>query len=216
MKALHNFTVKTGDKETEITLKALGRRDREDLAVIYNAEYGKAVQRGLAPYAALRKSAIDAGGLWSESEVNRADEITRQIVRINNEIQLAVADNADVNLADKRDVLTSLLEEFQAYKHPETVLYSRSAEYEAEKNATTWAVLHYSLTKDEKGEWVYIFPGTTTESRLTFYYECAEAEKQFELEVFRKGYLCFYHHIKNQEETTPEVLKALTDENPES
>lgn len=210
MKILYKFKVKVGEQEHEIALKDLGRRDRESLAVVYNAEYCKAINKGLLPWAALRKSALDSGGFWSNNEVNYADGIVRKIQEVSNEIQKLTTEEKDVSELKKN--LESLMAEFQEYKQPETELFSKSADYEAKKNSIVWIVLKMTFVK--KDDYEFLFPGISDESRLDYSYECFDSEtKELEKKAFEKAYMCFYHAIENGEKNS-EVFDLLVNDKP--
>ena len=207
MKTLHEFKQKVGEKEYSIKLKQMSRRDREDLAIFYSAEYGKALAKGLAPHLVLRKSVIDSGGLFSQKDIERMEEISRAITTKTNEYQKLELEKQDS--AAVREEIESLWSEYQEYEKVTTMLYSRSAEYEAEKNAVTFAVLNFTYF-DSNGEDKELFPGSTNDSRLNFYYECVEAEKELETEVFNKAFLCYHLLIKGSEPITAGEFEAIT------
>lgn len=176
----------------EINLKLLSRRDRERLAVVYNAECGKAMNEGLQPWETLKKSVIDSGGIFAKKDFERMDEIIRAIQTKSNEVQLAVTEGRPVG--DIEQEIKDLLEEYAEYERPKSELYSRSAEYEAEKNTVIWAVLNFTVYGGP--DYLSVFPGSTTESRLNFYYQCCDENRELEQEVFEKSYICFHHYIK--------------------
>lgn len=215
MKILHEFKQKVSvgspdEKEYTIKLKQLTRRDKEDLSVIYNAEYGKALAKGLAPHATLRKNAIDSGGLLAKQEVERAEEVYRAVFVKGNELQLAVTEKKseeEINAIQKE--IDDLWAEYQEYEKPATQLYSRSAEFEAEKNCVTWAVLNFTYLFTDKE--VELYPGSIFDSRLNYYYECVDGAKELEIKAFEKAYACFYQAIKSPETATKEVFESLTD-----
>lgn len=210
MKILHEFTQKVGTenvKEYTIKLKDLSRRERENFEVVYNAEYGKALAKGLAPHSTLRKSAIDAGGLLAKQDIERADELYRAVIEKSNEKQLKIL-NGETDFSEIDDEIQKLWEEYQEYEKPATLLYFRSAEFEAEKNAITWAVLNFTFV-ESNGKDVELFPGGTDGSRLDYYYECLESEKELEKNVFDKSYLCFHAAIKSSEKLEKDFFDAL-------
>ncbi len=203
MKTLHEFKQKVGDKEYNIKLKDMSRRDREELAVVYNAEYGKALAKGLATHAALRKNIVDSGGFFSQKEIERMEELYRLIVAKSNEFQALELEKKDSS--EIKAEIEDLWAEYQEYEKVSTALYSRSAEFEAEKNTVTWAVLNFTFADDRE-----LFPGSTNDSRLNFYYECVESGKELEVKVFDKAYGCFYQVIKTSEPMDSEMLKSIT------
>ena len=198
MKVLHEFKQKIGsgdsEKEYTIKLKDISRRDRANLSVVYNAEYGKALARGLAPHSVLRKSAINSGGLLANSDIERAEELYRSVMaKLNEKTALLVDKEYDKAEALNKEI-ESLWAEYQEYEKPANLLYSRSAEFEAEKNAVMWVVLSSTYIEDGEGSGE-AFPGGTDESRLNYYYECAEAERELETKVFDKSYSCFHPSV---------------------
>lgn len=206
MKILHEFKQKVGDKEYNVKLKQMSRRDREDLAIVYNAEYGKALSKGLAPHSSLRKNIIDAGGLFSQKDIERMEEISRAIMVKSNEFQALESEKGDTSQIKQE--IEDLWMEYQEYERATSILYSRSAEYEAEKNTVTYAALNFTYV-DEGGE-RELFPGSTNDSRLNFYYECVEGDKELETKVFDKSFSCYYRVIKGSEDVDKEELAAIT------
>ena len=209
MKTLHEFKQKVGEKEYSIKLKQMSRRDREDLAIFYSAEYGKALAKGLAPHLVLRKNVIDSGGLFSQKDIERMEEISRAIVTKSNEFQNLELEKQESSEARKE--IEDLWSEYQEYEKVTAMLYSRSAEYEAEKNTVTYATLNFTYL-DDAGQEKELFPGSTNDSRLNFYYECVENEggKELEVEVFNKAFLCYHLVIKNSEPITAGEFEAIT------
>jgi hypothetical protein len=206
MKILHEFKQKVGDKEYNIKLKQMSRRDREDLAIFYSAEYGKALAKGLAPHLILRKNVIDSGGLFSQKDIERMEEISRAISSKSNEFQRLELEKQDS--AEIRKEIEDLWAEYQEYEKVTAMLYSRSAEYEAEKNTVTYATLNFTYV-DDSGE-RELFPGSTNDSRLNFYYECDEANKELEIEAFNKAFSCYHMVIKSSEPVGKDEFEAIT------
>lgn len=213
MKELYRFKVVVGDREAEVVLKKPGRRELEDFAVIYNAEEGKALSKGLLPYSILRKSIINSGGFWSDVEVSYADTLLRKMNETLNEIQLLTIENKDTS--ELKSSLEVLTKEFQEYKRPESELYAKSAEYEAKKNTIVNIVLRSTFIKDGE-EYKFVFPGSTHESRLECSYDYFDDEtKLLEQKIFNKAFMCFYHAIENKE-TNKDVFDLLIKESDES
>jgi hypothetical protein len=194
----------TKEIPVEINLKLLSRRDKERLAVVYNAECGKAMNEGLQPWDTLKKSVMDSGGIYAKRDFERMDEIIRTIQAKSNEVQKAVVDGAPIE--DLEREISDLLTEYAEYEKPKTELFSRSAEYEAKKNTIIWALLNFTAFKGP--EYLSVFPGSTTESRLNYYYQCCDEDKQFEQEVFDKAYLCYHHYIET-DKTDKDYYDAL-------
>ena len=216
MKILHEFKQKVSvgeeTKEYTIRLKQLSRRDKEDISVVYNAEYGKALSKGLAPHMTLRKNAIDSGGLLAKQEVERAEEVYRAVFAKGNELQLAVAEKRQEDEISKiQQEIDDLWKEYQNYERPSAELYSRSAEFEAEKNCVTWAVLNFTYVLNGERE-EELFPGSIADSRFNYYCECVDNNKELEKIVFDKSYGCYFQAIKSPETATKEFFEALTDE----
>lgn len=207
-----SITIKKVDKFTpvEVYLKQPSRRDREDLAVVYNSEYGKALSKGIQSFDSLRKAVLDNGGMFAKQDLERADDLIRLIQHKSNEVQLYVTEGKPID--DLEREIQDLTNEYAEYEKPKTALYAKSAEYEAKKNTIVWAVLNFTFTKNQDYE--YVFPGATYESRLNHYYDCCDNDSDFEKEAFDKAYVCFHHHIEGNE-VSKEYFDALLDDSVE-
>lgn len=213
MKVLHEFKQKIGsgdsEKEYTVKLKDISRRDKANLAVVYNAEYGKALSKGLAPNSTLRKRVLDGGGLLTKSEIEKSEELYRSVISKLNEKTSLTAEGKTEEANSLNTEIEDLWAEYQEYEKPANILYSRSAEFEAEKNSVMWAIFTLTyINKDEVDR--EVFPGATHDSKLNYYYECLDQEKELEIDIFDKAYACFAQAIKNPDSKNEEYFNSIT------
>lgn len=187
-----SFTVRQVDKEVPIgvTLKHPSRRDREEISVVYNGEFGNAIKRGLQTNDVMRRSLLDSGGILAQKDLERADELLRLITVKENEIQQKTIEKEDTS-KDNED-LQNLANEFERIERAQRDIFSRSVESHAQNKTIEWCVLNMSFAGEDP-----VFPGNTHESKLSSYYDFCDDEDNhsFELEVYNTATVVYYHHI---------------------
>lgn len=190
-----SVTIKLVDKEVpvDVYLKHPSRRDREEISVIYNGAYGNALKQGLQTADVMRRCLLDSGGIIAQKDLERADELLKEITLKANEIQEITLAQGD--LTGKEEELQELTNEFELIERPQREIFSKSAEAHAQNKTIEWCVLNLSFTKDKDYE--YVFRGPTFESKLESYYKACDDEDKhgFELAVYDKATVVFYHHI---------------------
>jgi hypothetical protein len=191
-----SVTIKKVEKEVpvEVHLRQPSRRDREEISIVYNGEFGNAVKRGLQTSDVLRRALLDSGGIVAQNDLERADELVKLIIAKQNEIVQLKMENTDIS--DAEDDLNTLTEEFERLERPQREIFARSAESHAQNKTVEWCVLNMSMTKGER-DYLYIFPGANSESKLSSYYDFCDDEKahEWEIAVYNKATVVFYHYI---------------------
>jgi hypothetical protein len=205
-------TVKTVDKLTpvEICLKLPSRRDREEISLVYNAQYGIALGKGLQTADVVKRSLLDSGGVITRQELERADEILKTFIQKKNELVAAEMEGADTT--DLKQEIEDLTNEFTELERPQREIYSRTAEFYAESKSVEWCVLNMCYYKMDK-DFYQVFDGPTTDGKLSNYYAmCDEPEKHMDkLDAYNKATLCYYHHIlagKTEKEYFDELINS--------
>lgn len=187
-----SVTIKTVTKDVpvEVFLKLPSRRDREEISVVYNGEYGNAIKRGLQTADVMRRSLLDSGGIIAQKDLERADELVKLITAKQNEIQEKTLNGEDLTSAS--DDLQTLVNEFEQIERPNREIFARSVESHAQNKTIEWCVLNLSFEGDH-----HVFPGATHESKLSSYYDFCDDEEnhKFELEVYNKATIVYYHNI---------------------
>lgn len=193
----------------EVRLKLPSRRDKEQISFIYDGEYGKAIKGGLQPNDVLRRCLLDSGGAIAQKDLERAEELLKLITVKENEKTLAKVNNQEADVTALDEDLVKLYTEFQTFEKIQRDVYSRSAESRAEMKTVEWCVLSMTYVGD-----AWVFPGVTDESRLNTYYDFCDDEEnhKWEMEVYNKASVIFYHHIvssKVDKEYFDELLNGL-------
>ncbi len=192
-----SFTVKNVDKDVpvEVHLKLPSRRDREEISLVYNAQYGMALGKGLQTADVVKRSLLDSGGIIARQDLERADEILKMYQQKENEIIEAKLEGLSVeDLEQERRELSA---QFAELEEPQREIFSRTAEFFAESKTVEWCVLNLSYFKTDK-DYYQVFGGATPDSKLTTYYDwCDEEDNKHvaELEAYAKATLVYYHHI---------------------
>lgn len=196
------------DVPVEIRLKLPSRRDREQIAFIYDGEYGKAIKGGLQPVDVLRRCLLDSGGAIAQKDLERAEELLKLIRVKENERTLAIVENENADISTLEEELKGMYNEFQVLEKLQREIYSRSAESRAEMKTVEWCVLSMTYCGD-----AWVFPGVTDESRLTTYYDFCDDEEnhKWEIEAYNKATVIFYHHIVSGQ-TDQKYFDKLLDE----
>ena len=216
MKTLYKFSVskkeqveeRTENEDGSVTLKKVtkdvptyvytrlpSRRDREEISFIYNGAYGDAVKRGLQTADVLRRALLDSGGVIAQNDLERADELTKLIIAKKNEILQKELEKEDIK--DDAEEYEALVAEFEKLERPQREIFARSADSHAQTKTVEWCVLNMTFYRDENDNYIPVFPGNTTESKLNSYYEFCdnEDEHKWEVEVYNKATIVFYHFI---------------------
>ncbi len=203
-----SFTVKTVEtlEPRKVFLKKISRRDLEEISLVYKSNYGLAIARGVPTQETLRKSLMDAGGIVSNQDYQRAEVIMLEMDKINKAI---LAGEAPDELVAR---LENLALELEAIQNLDRELYNKTAEAYADDRTTLWAALNLTFWDDNKS---HVFPGVSFEAKMNFYYQISDDPEDYEYEIgiLRKAYNCFYAAILLDESTlSKEYFDVITGE----
>ncbi len=192
-----SFTTKLTDHSipVQVYLKLPSRRDREEISLVYNAQYGMALGKGLQPADVIKRSLLDSGGIVARQDLEVADDILKQYNQKRNEIIAAQLEKLPTDELEKERL--ELAAQFERLEQPQREIYSRTAEFYAESKTVEWCVLNLSYYSQDK-DYLPVFPGPTHDSRLTTYYEwCDEDDNAHAVEkdAYNNATLVYYHHL---------------------
>lgn len=185
------ITIQVVDKETplEVILKLPNRKDRADWSIIYNVEFNKGLALGLQPIETLERCLAVNSGESAKRDSEKITDIYSKLVELSNTVKSLESEGKIEESLEKKKEFEKLTDEYMELERPYKELQSKSAEFYAQDKTVAWCVLNLTYFN----ETTKVFPGTTFESKLEYYYELDEASPEYD--IFNKAYLCFYSYI---------------------
>lgn len=202
------ISYETEFKPVDVVVKKPSRRDREEMAMVYNAEFHKCLNAGIGTDAMIRRSFLDGGGGHiAKADLEVAHELYKKIEKAGLEIAQKKIDGDDTTELENQ-IQKDYIEAYNIESSHQGVM-DRSAEALATRKSLIWAALNLTFIGDK-----YVFSGPTFEGQLNTYYEmCDEPEKyEFELKCFDYSYVFierFLSGMAKEEEQFKEIENEL-------
>lgn len=182
-KTVTETTKVTKSVNVPVCLKRPSRIEREEADVeraVWETHY---VTKGILPQALLLKTYANYGGILSEDEKARFNKMQADILLIETELQRLQVTTPDDKAAIEAAALklVDLRDQFLTFQQERAAFFSNTAESKARQKLIEWYVLHLAYQRtvnaDETlGEWVPIFAGRDTESKLLSFDAIVENE----------------------------------------
>ncbi len=185
------FTVSTETQYDPISVivKKPSRKDREEMAMVYNAEFHKCLNHGISTEEMIRRAVLDGGGGFiPKLDQEQLHELYSLINENLLKIQHLKIDGLDASALEK-EVEAAYLRIYDI-ESPQKNIFDHSAENLATRKSLVWAALHLTYTKS--GDvYIPVFKGPTFESKLNSYYDLCDEEDQhkFEMRCFDMSYV---------------------------
>lgn len=188
---------------TEVVLKKPSRRDREDMAMVYNAEFHKCLANGISTEEMIRRAVLDGGGGFiPKHDLETLHELYKRINAIMLEVAQKKIDKEDIS--ELQAEMEKLYIQIYDIESPQKSVYNHSAEALATRKSLIWGALTLTYLRKDK-DYEPVFKGPTFESRLNSYYDmCDEDGFKFEMTCFDKSYVMIERFLSKAAETKEE------------
>lgn len=164
----------------------------DDASLYYSVSLSNAIRAGLLTITQIEKRHANDGGIFSEDEKKKYQELYEQLFKLTEEYQkLSViaedkrTESQKTKLQKATAKITNLQVQLQDYENLKTQLFDHSAEMYAKNKLIVWWLLFLSY-EEKDGEENLIFGGGTLDDRLKRYDELTEDENPFFKKVLEK------------------------------
>jgi len=185
-------------KEHIFVISQPTRRQMEEADMEYSIEMSKCVKEGILTKAMLLNKYSDTGGLMSEKDAERLNEMYKELANIQTSLtQLNMSTNPSGQEVKKKDLSDQMVVLRRAIAVAETnfsSLLNHTADTRAQNKVIAWYLLN--LTKIEKdGELVPFFNGKSFEEKKEDFYTLEEEEDSLLALVYEKlsAFLSFWY-----------------------
>jgi hypothetical protein len=175
------ITKKPSFVDRSIRLTVATRRQMDDAELYYNVLVSKGIQAGLMSRQLLQKRFLDDGGLLAEGQKSKEKSLYESLSEKESQYYslLTKQDKTQEDtesLAKIQKELALLKHELQSWEMSKMSIYDITAENRARNKTILWWLFELSQIKNDKGEWVALFPGKTTEEKSDKYHSLLEGE----------------------------------------
>lgn len=217
MKKLHEFTI----EGRKFFIRKPSRQMNDDANLFYGVKVAEGIRANMLTVAQLDKRNVNDGGVLSETDKSRQDELTKEIVGLEDKYKVLYAkkeeDRTELEKAELETIkekLTKARFEYNTIESYRNAAYDNTAEARARNHTLTWWLLNLSFEEIE-GKFVPFFGEGSYESKLTKYDSIIEEENETSIKIILKflTYVSLWHSNRSlTSEDFAHYEKLLTEE----
>jgi len=190
----NNETVKTIKKVKKMVphnffLAKPTRSLMNEAGLYYGVELSKGIRAGLLTIIQVEKRNENDGGVFSEIQKKKYQELYRELFDLNEKFQRYKLDKEnDKTSEDYKNLINKITEiqsKIQEYENLKMALYDHTAEIRARNMTITWWLL-YLAYKEESGKSISFFNGETLEQKFENYDLLNETNDPFIKQIIEK------------------------------
>tara|TARA_Y100000593_G_scaffold36717_1_gene71281 strand:+ start:2934 stop:3689 length:756 start_codon:yes stop_codon:yes gene_type:complete len=179
-------------KPIEVQIKRPSRRELEEAELEYSIEMSKCIKRGILTKAMLAKKYSDTGGLFSEEDAEKYQELYKNALDLQNEyVRL---DSATKKTQKQKDRLEKVKKEVAITKKDIvemestfSSLFDHTADVKAQNRLILWYVLHLTRVYNEDDDsFDLYFTGDDFDEKIKSYHKLEESEDEFYFALINK------------------------------
>jgi hypothetical protein len=202
-------------KPIEVQIKRPSRRELEEAELEYSIEMSKCIKRGILTKAMLAKKYSDTGGLFSEEDAEKYQELYKNALDLQNEyVRL---DSATKKTQKQKDRLEKVKKEV-AMTRKDIVemestfssLFDHTADIKAQNRLILWYVLHLTRVYNEDDDTFELyFTGDDFSEKIKAYHKLEESEDEFYFALINKVTTILAFWFFNQASSTKEFDELI-------
>ena len=202
-------------KPIEVQIKRPSRRELEEAELEYSIEMSKCIKRGILTKAMLAKKYSDTGGLFSEEDAEKYQELYKNALDLQNEyVRL---DSATKKTQKQKDRLEKVKKEV-AMTRKDIVemestfssLFDHTADVKAQNRLILWYVLHLTRVYNEDDDTFELyFTGDDFSEKIKAYHKLEESEDEFYFALINKVTTILAFWFFNQASSTKEFDELI-------
>tara|TARA_Y100001938_G_C8089756_1_gene434325 strand:- start:1211 stop:1966 length:756 start_codon:yes stop_codon:yes gene_type:complete len=209
-------------KPIEIQIKRPSRRQLEEAELEYSIEMSKCIKKGILTKAMLAKKYSDTGGLFSEDDANKYQDLYKQALELQNEyVRLDSVAKKTQKQKDKLEKIKSKValvrKDIVEIETTFSSLFDHTADIKAQNKLILWYVLNLTYIQDEEEDsFVEFFKGDSFEEKTNYYYKLEESVDDFYNALVQKSTTImafwYFNQASSKEEFDDLVEKVETGE----
>jgi len=202
-------------KPIEVQIKRPSRRELEEAELEYSIEMSKCIKRGILTKAMLAKKYSDTGGLFSEEDAEKYQELYKNALDLQNEyVRL---DSATKKTQKQKDRLEKVKKEVAITKKDIvemestfSSLFDHTADVKAQNRLILWYVLHLTRVYNEDDDTFELyFTGDDFSEKIKAYHKLEESEDEFYFALINKVTTILAFWFFNQASSTKEFDELI-------
>ena len=202
-------------KPIEIQLRRPTRSQIEEAELEYSIEMSKCIKKGILTKAMLAKKYSDTGGLFSEEEANKYQELYKQALDLQNEyIRLETAtkktEKQKKRFEKVKKEVALVRKDIVEMESTYSSLFDHTADVKAQNRLILWYVLHLTkIFNDEEDTFDFYFNGEDFDEKIKGYHKLEESEDEFYFTLINKVTTILAFWFFNQASSTEEFDKLI-------
>ena len=179
-------------KPIEIQIKRPSRRQLEEAELEYSIEMSRCIKKGILTKAMLAKKYSDTGGLFSEDDANKYQDLYKEALELQNEyVRLDSATKKTQKQKDRLDKVKSKVakvrKDIVEIETTFSSLFDHTADIKAQNRLILWYVLNLTtIFDDDEDEFIPYFSGDNFEDKISSYYKLEESNDEFYFTLVQK------------------------------
>jgi len=198
-----------------VKIKRPSRRELEEAELEYSIEMSKCIKKGILTKAMLAKKYSDTGGLFSEEEANKYQELYKQALDLQNEyIRLETAtkktEKQKKRFEKVKKEVALVRKDIVEMESTYSSLFDHTADVKAQNRLILWYVLHLTkIFNDEEDTFDFYFNGEDFDEKIEGYHKLEESEDEFYFTLINKVTTILAFWFFNQASSTEEFDKLI-------
>ena len=179
-------------KPIEVQIKRPSRRELEEAELEYSIEMSRCIKRGILTKAMLAKKYSDTGGLFSEEDGEKYQELYKNALDLQNEyVRLDSATKKTQKQKNrlekvKKEVATTR-KDIVEMESTFSSLFDHTADIKAQNRLLLWYVLNLThVFNEEDDKFDRYFKGEDFEEKIQNYHKLEESEDEFYFALVQK------------------------------
>tara|TARA_B100000900_G_scaffold363485_1_gene337493 strand:+ start:549 stop:1304 length:756 start_codon:yes stop_codon:yes gene_type:complete len=179
-------------KPIEIQIKRPSRRQLEEAELEYSIEMSRCIKKGILTKAMLAKKYSDTGGLFSEDDANKYQDLYKEALELQNEyVRLDSATKKTQKQKDRLDKVKSKVakvrKDIVEIETTFSSLFDHTADIKAQNRLILWYVLNLTtIFDDDEDKFIPYFSGDNFEDKISSYYKLEESNDEFYFTLVQK------------------------------
>ncbi len=179
-------------KPIEVQIKRPSRRELEEAELEYSIEMSRCIKRGILTKAMLAKKYSDTGGLFSEEDAEKYQELYKNALDLQNEyVRLDSAtkktEKQKTRLEKVKKEVATTRKEIVEMESTFSSLFDHTADIKAQNRLLLWYVLNLThVYNEENDKFDRYFDGEDFDDKIQNYHKLEESEDEFYFALIQK------------------------------